>query len=105
MTKCRIDGCERPAKWRGMCSAHYQQWVKRNRPGGYGNHPVTRHVALVAPFGGMRPFCRAVGVDPKTVHRWPEGAVPIQRHAEILAGAERAGVDAAVVRRALEGPL
>lgn len=102
MKKCSVDGCDKPAKWRGMCSAHYQQWQRatpaERRPPAPG---PSRHAALVGLFGGVRPFCRAVGIDPVTFYRWPSDAVPEARREDVLAGAARAGVDQDAVRAAL----
>lgn len=106
---CREPGCERPAEKRGLCSMHYQRLLRaglgpleNDKRGGRQPGPEpARHRALLALFGGLRPFCRAVGVHSPVVYRWPEGAIPSERHAEILAGAARAGVDVDAVRAAL----
>jgi integrase len=29
---CAVDGCERPARSRGMCATHHARWVSRGRP-------------------------------------------------------------------------
>ena len=98
MTTCSEPGCDRPAKYRGLCGSHYQVWQRENRPG---NKRPVRHAALVEPFGGLRSFCRAVGVETMTVYRWPDGDVPKERHAAIIEGAIRAGADVPAVMRAL----
>jgi len=98
MIECSTPGCGREATCRGMCEPCRQRWRRANRPGVA--RPV-RHAALVEPFGGLRAFCRAVGIETMTVYRWPDGAVPADRHGAILDGAARAGVDIGAVRRAL----
>lgn len=32
MTKCKIDGCDKPAKTRGWCGMHYQRWNVNGDP-------------------------------------------------------------------------
>lgn len=96
---CREPGCERSVHAYGWCAMHY---MRNNRAGvPHDKRETKRHRALLALFGGMRPFCRAVGVHSPVVYRWPDGAIPSERHAEILAGAARAGVDVDAVRAAL----
>lgn len=29
MAECAVDRCERPVRSRGMCSAHYQRWMRK----------------------------------------------------------------------------
>lgn len=102
MAKCSHEGCDRPATRRGMCGTHYRAWHRRT--------PAEERVATRAPvahdnlvglFGGIRRFCAAVGIDPTTLYRW-KGAIPVDRHAAILDGAVRAGVDTAAVQIALD---
>jgi len=98
MTTCSEPGCDRPAKYRGLCSGCYQRWARVNKPGQ--KRPI-RHASLVEPFGGLRSFCRAVGVETMTVYRWPDGDVPKERHAAIVDAAIRSGVNVLAVMRAL----
>lgn len=104
MIQCMSMGCEREAVCRGMCQRHYLAWCRktphRDRPP---MAPKTgeRHAELVGLFGGVRPFCRAVGIDPNTLYRWPDGAVPHERWGDIEAGAARAGADVEAVRAVL----
>jgi hypothetical protein len=96
--KCSVMGCPNEARWRGMCLTHYRRWQRESPPG---VRVTARHQELLASFGGMRAFCRAVGVHSPVVYRWKDGEIPVARHAEILDGAARAGVDVERVRRAL----
>jgi hypothetical protein len=96
---CSVEGCDKPVYLRGMCCGHYQKWVRSTPPEARPVHAVA-HAAVVGPFGGIRPFCRAVGIDPVTYYRWRD-VIPATRHEEILAGAARAGVDVEAVRAAL----
>jgi hypothetical protein len=32
MSRCSVDGCERPCKGRGYCSLHYQRWYAHGDP-------------------------------------------------------------------------
>lgn len=103
MTKCMVMGCEREATRRGMCNSHHRRWL-RETPHSERQpvpRPTPRHVELVGLFGGVRPFCRAVGIDSMTLYRWPEGAIPPERWGEISDGAARAGVSVEAVRAVL----
>lgn len=43
MTTCSIDGCEKPAKARGWCVAHYTRWIRHGDPlGGHFLRDMTR---------------------------------------------------------------
>jgi len=104
MTRCMVMSCEEEAVCRGMCQRHYLAWwrktPRRDRPE-TAPRPPERHAELVGLFGGVRPFCRAVGIDPNTLYRWPDGAVPHERWGDIADGAARAGVNVEAVRAVL----
>lgn len=108
MIQCMSMGCEREAVCRGMCQRHYLRW-RRETPASsrppVEPKPGKRHAKLTGLFGGIRPFCRAVGIDPNTLYRWPDGRIPEIRHEDILAGAMRAGVNYATVRAVLQGRM
>ncbi len=57
---CRVDGCARTARSRGMCGGHHQRWVSAGRPDP-GQLPVT----ITAPWLGCGPLasgrCRVAG--------------------------------------------
>ena len=97
---CSVMGCGSPVIARGLCVAHYRRLQRSSPPGA---RVTARHQELLAAFGGMRAFCRAVGIHSPVVYRWKDGAIPAERHPEILDGAARAGVDVERVRRALGG--
>lgn len=104
MIQCMSMGCEREVVCRGMCQKHYLRWRRKTPPSA--REPIKykaskRHTELVGLFGGVWPFCRAVGIDPNTLYRWPDGAVPYERWGEIADGAVRAGVDVEAVRAVL----
>lgn len=103
MTKCMVMGCENEAIARGRCNTHHAAWLRKTphqeRPDV--SRPLRRHAKLVGLFGGVRPFCRAVGIDPTTFYRWKE-AVPEEMRPAIREGAARAGIDVAAVRAVLD---
>lgn len=99
--KCSADGCDNRATRRGMCGKHYKKWERSTPP--EDREPIIRpvaHAAVVDLFGGVRRFCAAVGIDPTTFYRW-KGSIPADRHPEILAGGDRAGVKAEDLKSAL----
>lgn len=102
MTKCMVMGCEREATRRGMCNSHHRRWL-RETPHGEREpvpRPTPRHVELVGLFGGVRPFCRAVGIDSMTFYRWGD-EIPKDRWVEICDGGERVGLDRGAVLTAI----
>jgi hypothetical protein len=97
---CSVMGCGNPVIARGLCVAHYRRLQRTSPPG---VRVTARHQELLASFGGMRAFCRAVGIHSPVVYRWKDGEVPEIYHGVILDGAARYGLDVERVRRALGG--
>lgn len=103
MTKCMVMSCDEEAVCRGMCQRHYLAWWRKTPRRDRTEttpRPPERHAELVGLFGGVRPFCRAVGIDPTTYYRWGD-TVPAEMKPAIADGAVRAGKDVGAVMRAL----
>lgn len=43
---CTVDGCDRTAKARKLCSSHYTRWRRHGDPG---SAVITKHKALTTP--------------------------------------------------------
>lgn len=64
---CKRDGCCKPVRSRGMCSAHYQAWIKANPAA---NVCLLNHRLMLAALPGrIEQIAEETGFDKQTVKR------------------------------------
>lgn len=63
---CKHEGCNRPARGRGMCTTHYMSWRRKN-PDILTVEKLSDKVVLEALPGTMRQVAEITGLHPETV--------------------------------------
>lgn len=72
---CSVDGCEKPAKTRGWCSAHYERWRRNGVPGPAGDARRRPFIPCVVD-GCTNKRKRSTGLCGKHHWRWMKNGDP-----------------------------